>query len=167
MFFGYSVDSHIFRTRLHIEQEIAKLLQAQQGLLLKQYFGYDLETETDPYVKKVAPLLPFISRLRADFGFLRDLLHRLLGFKVKAMMGRYTWEEGADCSQPMVRYEVIVPELTVEKFSELDRTLNPLRDFICEWFIPYDTYCVILLKYHGEPLIPGNKLLLDYNTETR
>ena len=161
------VDSHIFRTRLHIEKEIAKLLQAQQGLLLKQYFGYDLETETDPYVKKVAPLLPFISRLRADFGFLRDLLHRLLGFKVKAMMGRYTWEEGADCSQPMVRYEVIVPELTVEKFSELDRTLNPLRDFICEWFIPYDTYCVILLKYHGEPLIPGNKLLLDYNTETR
>ena len=26
-------------TSLHIEQEIAKLLQAQQGLLLKQYFG--------------------------------------------------------------------------------------------------------------------------------
>lgn len=159
------IDTLAFRSRLHLEKEAARLASEKLSILLERYVGYDWTGETDPYVRSVAPLLLFISHLRADFGFIRNLLAELFQCEVQMKIGRYTWEEGSACSQPSVEYELIVPHLTAETYREMDRKIDPLREFIDEWFIPFDTRCTIRLRYHHQPFVLGESLLLDYNTE--
>ena len=107
----------------------------------------------------------FVSRLRADFGFIRDLLARLIGCKVEMRTGSYSWEEGTDYSCPSIAYYLIVPDLTEEAYRSLMSAIAPLREFLLEWFIPFDTHCTIEVKYHEQPFLLGDRLTLDYNTE--
>lgn len=159
------VDTLAFRSRLHVERQTAQLLQEKTAFLLKRYFHYDIEKEENPYIRQTAPLLLYVSRLRADFGFVRNLLELLFDCEVKMMTGRYSWKEGAEHTQPAVEYQLIVPRLTAEAYDELTWTIEPFREFICEWFIPFDTHCTIAVKYHDQPFVLGDSLVLDYNTE--
>lgn len=159
------VDTLSFRSRLHVEKQLEQLSSDKLPFLLKRYLGYDMEQESDPLVRKVAPLLLFVSRLRADFGFIRDLLARLIGCKVEMRTGSYSWEEGADYSCPSIAYYLIVPDLTEEAYRSLMSAIAPLREFLLEWFIPFDTHCTIEVKYHEQPFLLGDRLTLDYNTE--
>ena len=160
------VDTLNFRFRLRIGKEAEELSGGKLALLLKRYFGYDLEQEENPYIRKTAPLLPLVSHLRADFGFLHTLLKSLFGCPVEMTTGRYTWDEGNGYSQPAVSYHLLVPDLTTEAYNELKQAIDPFADFIREWFIPFDTHCTIAVKHHGRPFVLGNALTLDYNTET-
>lgn len=159
------VDTLAFRTRLHLEEQVSQLLSDKLALLLERYLGYDLTREENPYVRKVAPLLLFVSRLRGDFGFIRNLLAQLFECEVRMKIGRYAWEEGSECSQPSVEYELIVPDLTVETYRDWDQQIDPLREFIAEWFIPFDTRCSIELKSPQQPFVLGDRMILGYNTE--
>lgn len=160
------VDTLNFRFRLHIEKETSQLSGGKLALLLKHYFGYDLEKEENPYIRKTAPLLLLISHLRADFGFLRTLLKSLFDCPVEMTTGRYTWDEGIGYSQPAITFHLIVPDLTTEAYNKLKAAVDPFADFIREWFIPFDTHCTIAIKHHERPFTLGNALTLDYNTET-
>ena len=159
------VDMLAFRSRLHVERQAAQLLHEKTSFLLKRYFRYDIEKEGNPYIRKTAPLLLLVNRLRADFGFIRNLLELLFDCEVEMKAGRYSWEEGVEYTQPAVEYQLIVPRLTAEAYDELIRAIGPFREFICEWFIPFDTYCTIAVKHHDQPFVLGGNLILDYNTE--
>ncbi|MDR1881993.1 MAG: hypothetical protein LBR26_04330 [Prevotella sp.] len=158
-------DSFTFRNSLHIERQISQLLDEKLDLLLKKYFHYDLAAETDKYVKELAVMLPFTSRLRADFGFIGDVLSGLTGYGVEMFAGRYSESDDTVCWLPMVKYEILAEDLEAEEYNELNRSIDPLRNFIREWFIPFDTHLEIVVKHHGIPFILQEKLTLDYNTE--
>lgn len=159
-------DTIIFRNRLHLEREASKLLQEKLSYLLKAYFQYDWEAETNPLVKKAAPLLLLVKKRRADFGFIKNLLRSLLHADIEMKVGQYRWGEDEDQAQPEVRYNVLISDLTSERYKELNACLEPLKDFLVEWFIPFDTKCEIAIKQHGTAFHLDQGLVLDYNTET-
>ena len=159
------IDTLAFRFRLHIEKQAAQLTHDKLELILKQYFDYDWTKEENPYIKKTAPLLLFISRLRANFGFIRNLLALLFECNVEMKTGKYSWSERSQCSRPYVEYQLIIPELTSDTYNSMNKIINPFREFICEWFIPFDTHCIIAIKYHDQSFVLGDNLTLDYNTE--
>ena len=132
------VDTLAFRFRLHIENQITQLSE-----------------------KKLA----FLNQLRANYGFIRDLLACLFNHKVEIHKGLYTWEEDERCACPAIEFQLIVPNLTAEAYDKLDKAIAPLREFLIEWFIPFDTHCAIGIRQHGQPFTLGEPLTLDYNTE--
>lgn len=159
------IDTFLFRKKLNIESKVSQLLQEKLSFILGNYFHCNIEQETNKYVKKLMFLLPYVSRLRADFGFIRDLLTQLLGFQVEMYLGRDTWSDKIEYSLPLVSYQIIIPHLENEEFNLLKKELDPLCDFIEEWLIPFDTRCIIEIKYHDQALSLGNNLTLGYNTE--
>ncbi len=159
------IDTLAFRFRLHAENQARQLSREGLTFLLRHYFSYDLDKESDPYIQKIAPLLPFVSHLRANYAFLRDLLAQLFGHEVEMRRGKYHWEEGSAYAMPAVGYFLLIPDLTAEDYAESRKAIEPLERFIREWFIPFDTYCVIRPKWHGKPSTLGEALTLDYDTE--
>lgn len=159
------VDTLAFRFRLHIENQITQLSEKKLAFLLRHYFHYDITREKDPYILKVAPFLLFVNQLRANYGFIRDLLACLFNHKVEIHKGLHTWEEDERCACPVIEFQLIVPNLTAEAYDKLDKAIAPLREFLIEWFIPFDTHCVIGIRQHGQPFTLGEPLTLDYNTE--
>ena len=63
------------------------------------------------------------------------------------------------------RVELLIPDLTPEEYREKDAELEPLRQFICEWFIPVEVKCEIVMKEHGSQQQTNTRLTLGYNTE--
>ena len=159
------VDTLSFRFRLHLEREASGLCGDKIALLLKRYFDYDLSREENPYIRKCAPLLLAVSRLRANYGFIRHLLKHLFECEVLMKKRRYCWEEGTQSSQPAITYQLVIPDLDAAGYASLNRQIAPFREFLCEWFIPFDTYCSISVKQPGYPFVLGRRLLLNYNTE--
>ena len=155
-----------FRTRLLLERKATGLLEEKVGYLLRRYYQYDWSAETNPFVKQIAPLLLMVQKLRADFGFIKNLLRRLLHAEVEMRVGQYTWGEDMEQSQPEIRYDVIIPDLSAEEYKEISDKIEPLKNFLEEWFVPFDTRCVIAVKHHGKPFTLNKGWLLEYNTET-
>lgn len=158
-------DSFFFRKMLQIEQRITSLLNQQLDYLLRTYFHCDWEHEQNPYVRQLMPLLPYISRMRADFDQIGQLLQLLTGYEVEMRKGRYCCDEQVGHSLPYLRYLLLAPGLDNQTFRTLHADLEPLRSFIQEWFIPFDLRCTIELKQHPDDFPLGQSLTLGYNTE--
>lgn len=158
-------DTVSFRNSLRIERQVSELLDGKLDFILKDYFGYDLSAEKDGYVRELAAMLPYVSRLRGDIGFVGDVLTALLGYEVTVTTGHYSTVDDTVCRLPMVRYEVLAEGLDSDRYKELDKGIECLRSFISEWFMPFDTFVFILIKHHGQPFALGDRLVLGYNTE--
>lgn len=158
-------DTFAFRRRLTIEREISKLLDTKLNYLLSTYFHYDLSKEENAYVREVAVLLPFVSEMRGDFMFVRNLLSSLFECEVQCYQGRYSGTDNTREWIPMMQYEILVDHLTNEEYNTLNAELEPLIQFITEWFIPADVHCEIMLKWHYQLPLIGKNLTLNYNTE--
>lgn len=157
------IDSLAFRKSLKVEAQISQLLEDKLDFLLEKYFHCDRKAESNVYVRELMPLLPYVSRLRTDFRWIRDVLAILLGHRVTLHISRYDWSEWKRDAQPLVQYRVWVPALDNEEYHALERQLPALRDFISEWFIPFDTRCLIELK-DEQPGVLNKGLTLNYNT---
>ncbi|MEG1659115.1 MAG: hypothetical protein RR304_00870 [Bacteroides sp.] len=160
-------DTFAFRNSLRIERQVSDLLNQKIDFILKNYFYYDLSAETDKYVKELAVMLPFVSCLRGNFGFISDVLAALLGYEVSMHTGRYSFNDDTLNWLPMVRYEIMAENLEVNEYKDLNKNIKGLCDFIREWFMPFDMHVEILIKHHKQPFTLGGKLTLDYNTEIK
>ena len=159
-------DSYVFHNKLNIERQVSELLNDKLAYVLLEYFGYDIKQETNPLVRDAAVLLPYVSSWRGDFGFIKNLLKSLVGCDVRMTEGRYSHLDTTVCWLPKVRYELLIPGLTPEEYRQRNEELQPLRDFLCEWFIPFDVACEILIKDCNATLSKSGRLTLGYNTET-
>lgn len=159
------VDTLAFRFRLNIERQATDLLQNKLKLMLKHYFNFDIEEEKNPYIKKTAPLLLLVSHLRANYSFIRNLLEILFNCKVEIITGRYTWNENLECSQPSIIFQLIIENLENENYNILINEIEPFKNFINEWFIPFNTYFDISIIHHNHPFVLDNNLTLNYNIE--
>ena len=154
-----------FRQKIRIEQQVSQLLSTKLDYLLKTYFDYDRAAETNPYIKEVAVLLPYVSKLRADFRSIAKLLASLLDCQVKVKVGRYSHEDSTRYWIPNVEYRLLIPNLSSEEYQKLYADLLPLQKFISEWMMPAEVRCEITIKHHHQPQTVGENLILDYNTE--
>ena len=161
------LDTLFFLQRLNIEREVSSLLDNKLTYILSEYYTIDLSAETNPYVRDVAMLLPFISHLRGDLLLVRNILASLFKCEVNFSRGKYSHTDNTSQWVPMVKYELIMPELTQEQYYQLSAQLQPLIDFIKEWFVPFEAECFIAIKWHeAAPDAPTGQLL-NYNTHLK
>ncbi len=161
------IDSFTFRRRLHIERKVSQLLNDKATYLLKKFYHFDLSKEKNPYVKTLAMLLPNISKLRANFGIVRDLLQILVGCEVEMNTGRYSEKDDTRCWLPWLKYDLLIDDLTTTQYNLLRKDMLELEHFINEWFMPFDVKCSLRIKQHGYPCKVEEDLTLDYNTELK
>ena len=157
-------DSWSFRESIHNEEELAELLENKLSILLKTYYGVDIEAETNPYVREFMKLLPKVSRLRGNFHRISDVLTVLLNHRVTTEISCYDWSDKPSDTQPLISYKVWIPNLTREEYIKLENNIEGLLKFIVEWFIPFNIRCVIELKTENSTSL-DNGLLLNYNTK--
>ena len=158
-------DTFAFKQKLRIEQHTSELLQDKLNYLLKTCFNYDITSETNPYIKEIAVLLPYVSKLRADFNSIAKLLETVIGHKTKLIIGRYSHVDSTRYWIPNVEFQLLIPNLTAEEYRKLKEDITPLQQFIAEWFIPAEVRCEISIKHHQQPQVTGKNLVLNYNTE--
>ena len=157
-------DTLNFRRQLKTEREVSELLDGKLEYILKTYFGYDLAAEENPYVREFAVLLPCIRQRRGDFNLVRNLLSAIFQCGVSMSERRYSQSDSTRGWLPALRYELLIPGLSPGEVQALYRDLQPLSDFLCEWFMPVEVHLEIVIRQHlPERQLDG--LALDYNTE--
>ncbi len=161
------IDSFTFRRRLDVEKKVSQLLDDKATYLLKKFYHFNLLQEHNPYVKMLAILLPYISKLRANFGLVRDLLQILVGCEVEMTTGRFSEKDDTRYWLPWLKYDLLIDDLTNPQYNDLRKDILGVEQFINEWFMPFDVKCSLRIKQHGYPCKVEENLTLDYNTELK
>ncbi len=159
------IDTFRFRDSLYIESQADSLLQSKLPYILSTYFGVDLSQIENSFVRETALLLPYVSHRRGDFSFLANLLRVLFKCDVNMTKGRYSHTDTTRHWLPMIRYELLIPGLSAEEYRQKTDALEPLREFLSEWFVPIEVWCEIVIREHGVQQQTNTRLTLGYNTE--
>ena len=159
------IDSFVFRQRLQTERKVSDLLEGRIDFILKNYFGVDRGKIESDYVRELATLLPFVSRLRAHLPFIKSIVSSITGYETELVTGRYSSRGNTRKWRPLVRVNVLVPNLPHDEYLALSKKLEPLEDFLREWFVPVEAYFALEVKHHGASQSIDEHLMLDYNVE--
>lgn len=159
------IDTFRFRRQMQAERQVAEMVNGKLEYLLKTYFGFDLQAETNPYVRQLAVMLPFVKQWRGDFGMLRNLLAALFSCEVEMTQGRYSHSDSTRQWLPLVNYDLLIGGLEAAAYRDLRASLQPVADFISEWFMPMEVVCRLRIKEHHQPQRVNTRLVLNYNTE--
>ena len=78
---------------------------------------------------------------------------------------RYSETDSTKAWLPAVRYELLKPGLAAAEVQALYRDLQPLTDFLQEWFMPVELRLELVVRQR--PAMSGQvgDMTLDYNTE--
>lgn len=158
-------DTNAFRQSLLIERQVSELLQEKLSYVLLEYFGFDLNAEPSELVREAALMLPYVSSFRGDLSFVSGLLGALLHCPVGIITGRFGHTDSSRWWLPKVRFELLISDLSPEEYRRMSASLEPLRQFVCEWFMPVEVYTEIVIKEHHSEQQVNTRLTLDYNTE--
>ena len=156
------IDAYWFNTRLQLELQGSQLLQDKLSYVLREFFHFDLEAETNTYVRRAAALLPFVRSKRGDIAFIRELIATLVGCEVQMHVGRYSDTDTTLDWLPMLTFALIIPDLTQQDYHRINEELEPLRLFLREWLLPAEMRCLITIRWQDAPADAPH--LLDYNT---
>lgn len=160
------LDAYWFNTKLQVELQVSQLLQSKLSYILREYFQFDWDAQTEPLVRKAAVMLPFVRSKRGDFSFIRDILASLVHCPVEMETGRYSDTDTTVAWLPKVRWNLLVENLSNEQYNALAGDLRPLFDFIREWLIPAEIHCEFEIKEHT-PRSLNQSLTLNYNSELK
>ena len=158
-------DSIAFRRLLKVESNVSALLLDKLSYILKTFFGFNLEAEKNPYVREFAVLLPYIRHWRGDLEMIRRLLAAVMGCEVVRRDGRFGEEDSTRGWIPAIRFDLLMPDLSGREYRRLFEDVQPLRDFLAEWFIPAEARLEINIKHHSASPRLDENMILDYNTE--
>lgn len=156
-------DAYWFNTKLQVELQVSQLLTAKLDYILKEYFQFDLQAQTNTYVRKAAVILPYVRSKRGDFAFIRELLGALVRYPVTMTIGQYSDEDTTVAPFPQVRYHIHIPDLTTEQYNQWAKELQPLYDFIRQWLVPMEVVTSFEIN-ENQPRTVGQALTLNYNT---
>ncbi len=160
-------DTFGFRQRLHIERNISETLDMKLDFVLKTYFGIDIKTEENPYVREMARLLPFVREWRADFSRLAKLVGEIFHCKVRLIINRYSDDDNTRCWLPGVQFQLLKSDLTPDAYRQLYADTRPLERFIREWFMPAEAHFQLSIKHHLKGDERTDAFVLDYNTDLK
>lgn len=158
-------DTFAFHRRLQIERVVSQLLESKLEFILKEYFHFDLAAETDVYVKNIAVMLPYVSKYRGNFNFVRDIISCTTGCDVEMQMSQYSHTDTSRCFLPCVHYQLIMNNIDSNNYQSVTNSLDVLKRFITEWFMPYEVKCDMEIKNHDEKFVLDDNMILNYNTE--
>ena len=157
------IDAYWFNAKLQAELQISQLLQTKLDYLLREYFGFDLAAQTNPYIRQTAVLLPFVRSKRGDFAFIRELISTIVHGPVEMTVGRYSDADTTVAWLPRLQWTLLINDLSNEQYNQLMSDLQPWFDFIRQWLIPVEIHCEFAVReYHPHPL--NNALTLNYNS---
>jgi hypothetical protein len=159
------LDTFAFHRRLRVERQLSELLNDKMEYLLKEYFGFDLDAEKNPYVRQLAVLLPFAKSWRGNLGMLRNLLSVIFACEVKMTQHMYSDSDTTKHRLPLVRYDLLIKGLDAAAYRKMRADVLKVADFFTEWFIPMDMVCQIYVKEYHHPQNLNNRLVLNYNSE--
>lgn len=152
-------DTFNFRRRLAMERKISELLNLKLAYVLKEYFDIDYESIQNEYVRQAAVLLPYVSKLRGDMNAIKALLHELTGCPVRMRKSSFSCTDNTRVWMPKIHYYVMIEGLTHDEYLSRSAELKPLADFLTEYFIPFDCFSEISIKWErtkGDPLLNYN-----------
>ena len=147
-------DSSFFNHSLALEREVNTALAGKTGMLLQTFFGDDFTKESNPYIRKMAPLLIQAARLRGKYPELCKIITCVLGCKTQCIK-----------KDDRIRFVVHRPDLERSAFLRYLDELKPFFRWVEEWFIPFELRCEFKVRDYGrdDRFAGANKLLLDYN----
>ena len=147
-------DSSFFNHSLALEQELNSALAAKTHLLLQTFVDDDYTNESNPYIRKMAPLLIQAARLRGNYPVLCQIITCVLGYKTSYL------KKG-----DRIRFVIHHPDLERRAFLKYLDELKPFFQWVEEWFVPFELQCEFKVRdYNRDDRFEGtNRLLLDYN----
>ena len=157
------LDSVIFHNSVRADIAAREAMESGTAFLLKTYFGFDIEAEENPYIRRVAPMLLNVKALRGDISFIRLMLSILTGCRVLCRKGWYSGVGTDRCRVPAVWFDIVREGLSAEEYAAEAGLIEELADFIREWFVPFDVHCEIALKDARSGNEAGERRLLNYN----
>ena len=158
------IDAYWFNSKLQVELQVSQLLQTKLDYVLREYFGFDLSAQTNPYIRKTAVLLPFVRSKRGDFAFIRELISTMVHCPVEMRVGRYSDADTTVAWLPRLQWTLLIDNLSNEQYNQLMNDLQPWFEFIRQWLIPVEIQCEFAVKeYHPHAL--NNDLTLNYNSQ--
>lgn len=152
------IDSFMFRQKVKREHIVADLLDDKLDYILKTYYDFDFEAETDEYVRQVAVLLPFVAKLRGNLSFVKSLLNIVTGYPVRMRLSAYNEVDNTRFWMQKVHYDICVEGLTATAYTDLTKQWERMLDFVRRWFIPFD--CLFEAGLKGRL---GKGKIMDYN----
>ena len=161
------IDNVSFKRRMSIEGEVAELLDSKLQYVMTTYFRYDPKAEKNEYIRQVAGMLPLVRNIRGDYMTIRNILAALFECEVTCTIGRYSDTDQTRSWIPQVAYELEIEGLNQESYVKLGDDLEQLRQFMQEWFFPFDVQCIMAIKWHHQDINDTDQWLLDYNTELK
>lgn len=161
------LDNVSFKRRMGMEREVAALLDSKLQYVLTTYFHYDLKAEQNDYIKQMAGLLPMVRNIRGDYLTIRNILRVMFDCEVTCSTGRYSDTDQTRSWITEVTYELLIEGLDAEGYEQMTKDVEELRQFMKEWFFPFDTECFINVKWHNQGRNDTDHWLLDYNTELK
>ena len=158
-------DSWVLRRNLRSEEKLAELLENKLDILLETYFHLNRKDEKNAYVRQMMALLPVVNRRRGDIHTVCNVLQTLTGHRVTMKTGQYNHTGRKNGNQPLVEYQIWMPSLDNITYNDKQNQMEELGRFIQEWFMPFDTKCLIELKCNRLAAM-GVGFTLNYNTRT-
>jgi hypothetical protein len=158
-------DIQYFETKLLLEKEIFDLENNQINFILKNLFDYDLDKEENEYIKKIAPLLIYCSRIRGDLLLLSEILSAALKHRVEINKRNIFIDQSSE-SVVLIEFIVHIEGLSLKEYQELTTMYKPFLYFINEWFFPAGEDYVYKIKDTTQKFDLNEKqIILDYNTQ--
>lgn len=150
-------DSFFFNQSLRLHNNINRLLNNKEKLMLKTLFDYDIDAEENPYVRMLAPLLIYVADIRANLNLIINILSEILACKVEFRI----------LSPDKVLFIINKLNLDSKEYAEFMKDLKPLFAFVQYWFMPMETECDYRVKDFVQRFILSDErpLVLDYNTQ--
>jgi len=152
--FFQPLDSTFFKQQLEIEQKLNYFAETGNLLFLKNIYN-DSVFETDKYIGKLIKLIPFTSQIRGNLQLIADLL------KIIIPANKIEINEIEPFNK---RFIIHIENLSKEEYLKMDKELVLLFKFLHHWFLPVEIKCDFRIKDFNQPLILGETLILDYNT---
>lgn len=159
------LDSMNFRKKLKIERKVSELLDDKFDFVLRYFFGIEVTEDTDSLVREAVYQLPSVSRRRGDMPFVRELLRSLTGYPVVMTRGRYSGTDNTKAWLPLVRYDILIPDLDSDGYRQKVEEFRPLFNFLLEWFVPVDVMCKFGIRQKAGSFGTDKGIILDYNVE--
>ena len=150
-------DSFFFNQSLRLHKVSSHIVDHETEMLLKLFYDYDIEAEENRYVRQLAPTLLHVAELRADLDAIVQMLAEILQCKVDFKV----------MNQESIVFTIHKKGLSSKEYNDFMKELNPLFDFLQEWFLPMEMECAYKVKDYSQPFVLSSDkaLVLDYNTK--
>ena len=151
------IDSYFFNLSMRLNKISTHILDNKTKLLLKTLFDYDIDAETNRYVRILAPLLTHVADIRADLDLITKILSEILGCKVESRI----------LNPSQMLFIVNKLQLDSKEYAAYMKELKPLFDFVQYWLMPMEMECDYRVKDFEQRFILSDEkaLVLDYNTQ--